>query len=90
MSSAKRTHDHESIKRWVETRGGRPAVVGATNGSNGSGILRIDFGEKEERLDEVTWEQFFEIFDRNNLDFLYQETTGDDADSRFFKFVARE
>jgi hypothetical protein len=39
-----RTRDHETIRRWAEQRGGRPAMVEGTN------ILRIDFGEPEEKL----------------------------------------
>jgi hypothetical protein len=49
------------------------------------GILRIDFGEPEENLKEVEWDEFFKVFDENDLAFLYQDEGG----SRFNKFVAR-
>ena len=40
--SAKVTTDPDQIRRWVESRGGRPAVV-RDAGGEGPGILRIDF-----------------------------------------------
>jgi hypothetical protein len=82
MSSASTTTDHDEIRGWVEQHGGRPSMV-KTKG--GGGILRIDFGEPEENLEEVSWDEFFEVFDGNKLAFLYQ----DEGDSRFNKFVSR-
>lgn len=90
MSS--RTIDHEIIQTWAEARGGKPAIVDATKtgeGDSESGLLRIDFGEKNEEFDEISWDEFFRIFDENNLAFLYQEETGDGEESRFCKFVER-
>ena len=88
-NQSKTTTDHERIKRWAEERGGRPAVVHGTE-SEGSGLLRIDFAEKEDSLDEVSWDDFFRIFDENDLEFLYQEETKDGKTSRFFKFVRND
>jgi hypothetical protein len=92
MSSAKTTTDHDTIREWAEKRGGRPARVaetapgrsGAQRGSGG--LLRIDFAEKDEELEEISWEDFFKTFDRNKLAFLYQ----DEKDSRFHKVVNRD
>jgi hypothetical protein len=83
MPSASTTTDHQAIRKWAETHGGHPAVV-RTKGEGG--ILRIDFGEPEENLEEVSWDEFFDIFDKSELAFLYEEKGGD---SRFNKFVAR-
>jgi hypothetical protein len=46
MSSAKTTTDHDAIRKWVEKRGGYPAVVKSTEekGQPG-GLLRIDYDE---------------------------------------------
>jgi hypothetical protein len=85
MSEAITTTDHEIIRKWAEERGGRPAVV-RTSGKGG--ILRIDFGDKDENLEPIEWEEFFKIFDGNKLAFLYQENEKDTA-SRFNKFVER-
>lgn len=86
MSSATTTTDHDTIRRWVEDRGGRPARV---EGLEDGGLLRIDFGEPEERLEEISWEKFFETFENNKLAFLYQEKLDEGATSRFNKFVDR-
>lgn len=90
MATSKRTHDHDIIRDWVEERGGVPSIVRASEDASGGGFLRIDFGEQEEDLDEISWDQFFEIFERNNLDFVYQDESDDMEESLFFKFVTRE
>jgi hypothetical protein len=85
MSSASTTTDHNEIRKWVEARGGHPSMVRTGKNEEG-GILRIDFGEPEESLEEISWEEFFEVFDENDLAFLYQ----DEGKSRFNKFVERQ
>ncbi|RUM23943.1 hypothetical protein EFQ99_18385 [Rhizobium vallis] len=85
MSSSETTTDHQAIRNWAEARNGRPAVI-RTGGKGG--ILRIDFGEEEE-FEEIGWEEFFKIFDKNQLAFLYQGETKEGKKSRFNKFVER-
>ncbi|MEJ8570459.1 hypothetical protein [Microbaculum marinum] len=85
--SSKTTTDHHVIRRWVEERGGKPAAVSATRTEEDPGILRIDFGEPEEDLEQIEWAEFFEKFEQSNLAFLYQDKTSDGSTSRFFKFV---
>ncbi len=87
MSAAQTTTDHATIRRWIEERGGRPARVADVD--DGTGILRIDFGEPEDSLEEISWDKFFEAFEDNELAFLYQEETDDGRDSRFSKFISR-
>jgi hypothetical protein len=86
MAESKTTTDHDEIRRWVDARGGRPAAVAATGSGDDPGILRIDFGDRDEGLEEISWEEFFDAFDANDLAFLYQ----DEDESRFNKFVSRE
>lgn len=88
--SASSTTDHATIRKWVEERGGRPARVKGTEGKDGSGLLRIDFAEPDEKLEKISWEEFFRTFDARKLAFLYQEQTTGHATSRFFKFVDRD
>src|SRR5919107_4617861 len=88
MSQATTITDHDEIRRWAEERGGRPSVV--RTGQGPGGILRFDFGEQEESLEEISWDEFFEIFDENDLAFLHQDEIEEGGTSRFFKFVARE
>ena len=84
MSQSHTTKDHDTIRKWAEARDGHPAKV--DTGGEG-GILRIDFGEPEDSLTPIGWDEFFEIFDENGLDFLYQDKTADGGTSRFNKFV---
>jgi anaerobic selenocysteine-containing dehydrogenase len=90
-SQSKSTTDHEEIRRWVEEHGGRPVIVRGTRDESGSGVLRIDFpgGAGEDELEPVSWDEWFEIFDRNQLAFLYQEEKASGEDSTFFKLVRR-
>ncbi|EAR53131.1 hypothetical protein OG2516_11726 [Oceanicola granulosus HTCC2516] len=87
MSSSETTTDHDTIRKWAEDRGGRPSRVKQTGEG---GLLRIDFGEPEENLEEIDWDEFFRTFDDNKLAFLYQEKTSDGSTSRFNKFIDRD
>ena len=89
-STAKKTADHAEIKRWVENRGGRPASVKGTGDNNEAGILRIDFAEDDERLEDITWDEFFDKFEDAKLALLYQEETSQGDESHFAKLVRRE
>jgi hypothetical protein len=90
MSESHTTTDHKKIKKWAEERGGRPATVKETEEDGHAGILRIEFGPKNDRLEEIDWDEFFEKFDEAELAFLYQDKTKDGKISRFHKFVARD
>ena len=83
MSSATPTTDHDEIRRWVEKNNGRPACVAGTGKGKDPGVLRIDFDEKDAKLEPVSWETWFEWFDKNDLALLHAE------DSRFNKLVQR-
>lgn len=91
-SEAKVTTDHEEIRRWVEKRGGHPARVKGTERGESAGLLRIDYPgySGEGKLEEISWDEFFEGFEENNLAFLYQEKTKDGEQSRFSKLVDRD
>jgi hypothetical protein len=89
--ASKTTTDHAEIRRWADERGGVPAAVRETGSSDDPGVLRINFtnepgGDDDERLEEISWDDWFRAFDENNLAFLYEE----DGESRFNKLVNRE
>lgn len=90
--AAQTTTDHEAIRRWVEERGGRPATVAGTADQGGAGLLRIDFPgyAGEDRLEPLSWDDFFAKFEEAQLAFLYQDETAGGDRSRFSKFVRRE
>jgi hypothetical protein len=88
---AQTTTDHNTIQKWVSDRGGHPARVKGTNEKGGSGLLRIDYPgySGEERLEPISWSEFFDGFESNKLAFLYEEESPDGAQSRFSKLIDR-
>lgn len=74
----------------MEERGRRPARVNGTG--NKQGVLRIDYPgySGADTLETITWEEFFEAFEENNLAFLYQEEKKDGSESRFSKLIDRD
>jgi len=85
--------DHEKIKKWVESRGGHPATVKSTKrGGQKAGLLRIDFPgfSGGGSLEEISWDDFFDQFDKQNLAMVFQDKTASGRVSRFNKLVARE
>lgn len=91
MSAAKTTTNHKEIQKWVEARGGRPARVKRTGRGGDLGLLRIDYPgfAGEQTLEHVSWPEWFEAFDENNLAFLYQDSVSGGSKSRFSKLVER-
>ena len=89
---SKTTTDHRQIKSWVEKRGGKPSTVKSTGKRDEPGVLRIDFPgySGESSLEEVSWDEFFDKFDKEKLAFLYQDETAEGNESRFCKFVSRD
>jgi hypothetical protein len=90
--STKTTTDHETIRRWAEERGGRPATVRGTGSDGDPGVLRIDFpgGAGEESLEHISWDEWFRKFDENGLAFVYQDEKASGDGSTFFKLVRRD
>lgn len=77
------TTDHETIQEWAEEHGGHPARVEGT-GEDDGGLLRIDFGDADESLEELSWDEFFDEFEASDLALVYEE------DSRFSKLIDRD
>jgi hypothetical protein len=94
MAQAKVTTNHDEIRKWAEARGGRPATVRSTHRKDNAGIIRIEFpgapNAKDDALEEISWEEFFEKFDESNLALLYQEETAGGERSNFNKLIGRE
>ena len=79
------TRSHEVIKRWAEERKAVPATVPGTNRGDREGVLRFNFpGYGGDRLEEISWEQFFKTFDERDLIFLFQEHMKAGNQSNFF------
>ena len=82
------TTDHETIRKWAERKGGKPAAVERTHTDDDVGIIRIMFPDapnsKHDALTEITWDEFFEEFEKRQLALLYEK------DSLFSKIVGRD
>jgi hypothetical protein len=91
---SKTTTNHDEIRRWVEARDGKPAHVIGTGNEGDPGLLRIEFpgapGARDENLEPISWEEFFEAFEENALAFVYQDEKRDGEQSTFNKLVSRE
>ena len=89
---SKTTTDHDTIRTWVEERGGWPAEVASTASEEQTGILRIDFPgwSGEGSLRRIDWDEWFRKFDDANLAFVFEESTAEGQRSNFNKLVGRE
>lgn len=86
------TTDHEEIQRWAEARGAKPTCVRGTGEPHDIGILRLEFPgfTGEDKLQPISWDDWFEKFDERGLALLYQEQTAAGEQSNFNKIVSRE
>jgi hypothetical protein len=94
MSETKYTTDHDTIRKWAEARGGRPAAVRTTHNDRDTGIIRIEFPDApnahDENLQEISWDEWFRKFDESKLALLYQDETSGGKRSSFNKLVSRD
>ena len=90
--SSQTTTDHEQIRRWAEERNAKPACVRGTGGKKDVGLLRLDFPgyTGEDKLEHISWDDWFEKFDERGLALIYQEETADGERRNFNKLISRE
>jgi hypothetical protein len=85
---AETTTDHNTIRKWAEKHGGKPAAVDRTHKKDDVGIIRIMFPKaphsEHDHLVEISWDEFFKEFDERKLALLYE------PDSMFSKLVGRD
>ena len=80
------TTDHDVIRQWAEARKAVPATVPGTEHNGHLGVLRFDFpGYSGDRLTEVSWDDWFEAFDKRRLNFIYQQKQSSGKRSNFFQ-----
>lgn len=88
------TTDHNQIRHWTEERGGLPACVQGTGSSSDIGMIRIEFPDapnsRDEKLEEISWDDFFEKFDDQGLALIYQDKLARGGQSNFYKLVKRD
>src|SRR5439155_984576 len=70
-AEAQITTDHDEIRKWAESRGGKPAAVKATHRGKDPGIIRLIFPDAanadDESLEEISWAEYFRKFDEAGL-----------------------
>jgi hypothetical protein len=85
---AETTTDHNTIKKWAEKHGGKPAAVESTHSKGDVGIIRLMFPKAphsdHDHLVEISWDEFFKEFDQRKLALIYEEN------SMFSKLVGRD
>jgi hypothetical protein len=88
LAMAEVTTDHETIRKWAERHGGKPAAVKRTHKDGDVGIVRIMFPDapnsEHDALTEISWDEFFEEFDQRDLALLYENS------SMFSKIIGRD
>jgi len=94
MTLSRTTRNHDEIRKWAEARGAVPSEVVGTHKPGKTGILRFEFPDAPNRNDaklrEISWEEFFEKFDENDLELVYQEKTAEGQKSNFNKLIHPE
>jgi hypothetical protein len=86
------TTNHDVIRRWAEARGAVPATVVGTEHDGRPGVLTFDFpplGDND-RLRHISWDEWFEVFDRRELNFLFEDRLADGRQSNFFRLESPE
>ena len=86
------TTDHDEIREWAEARKAKPSHVKSTESKKDVGLIRLDFPgySGAGSLEEITWEEWFEKFDKSGLALIYQEHTADGEQSNFNKLIAQD
>ncbi len=91
-ASSRPLTDHNEIRRWAEERGAHPACVRGTGDSNDVGMIRLDFPgyTGDDKLEEISWDEWFDKFDDSGVALLVQDETARGQRSNFNKLVSRD
>lgn len=85
--------DHHEIVRWAQDRGAQPARVKGT-GRGDAGLIRLEFPKapnaNDDKLEPISWDEWFDEFEKKNLALVYEETNASGHKSNFNKLVSRE
>ncbi len=89
MAAATITTEHEVIRAWVEERSGFPVRA---KGVSMPARINLEFpGDyADTELERVSWDEWFEAFEQQELAFLHQEETEDGKLSHFNKLLSRQ
>lgn len=90
--SSQTTTDHDTIRKWAEARKAQPACVKGTGSGKDPGIIRLDFPgySGDDKLEQISWDEWFDKFEEQQLALIYQDKTADGQQSNFNKLVSRD
>lgn len=82
---------HSEIRRWAEERNAKPACVRGTADGDDVGMIRLDFPGYggQESLEEISWDEWFDKFDEEDLALVVQDRTAGGDRSNFNKLTNR-
>lgn len=94
----KTTTSHVVIRAWVESYQGKPALIVDPNRLDKQVGLRVDFPGKQDkallsrahRNKDVSWDEFFKVFEELELAFDYLEELGETDLVDAYRFIKRE
>ena len=85
------TLNHASIRRWAEYRYGHPARLAKRNDDLEGSPLYIFFEDEEPDIEirKISWKKFFNLFDKNNLVFIFKLKDIDGETSHYYRLMDR-
>lgn len=85
------TTDHDEIRRWAQERNGRPVSVKHDPLNPNGCTIQIDFlyDRFDDNIHEISWDEFFDAFERDEMALVYQTETEGGRMSRFGRIVRR-
>ena len=85
------TTEHDEIRHWAQERNGRPVSVKHDPLDPNGSTIQIDFlfDKYDDNIQEISWDEFFESFEQEELALVYQTETEGGRLSRFGRIVRR-
>ena len=90
LSKASLTSNRNTITRWVEARGGKPAHVARTADPGKVGLLRIDLMQSNRELEHISWDQWFEKLDEKGLSVALRDDNVDGSMSTYCRVISED
>ncbi|MCB0587586.1 MAG: hypothetical protein KDD06_19995 [Phaeodactylibacter sp.] len=86
------TVDHEAIQSWAEAREARPARLSRFEDEQVPGRIKFRFpGDDYPDEEGLSWDEFFDIFDRERLEFVFEDIADEAVENgNLYQFRPRE
>lgn len=91
MATSVTTTSLEDIKKWAIAKNGKPVRVKDSRFGLAVGVISIYFPGfyNENNLVEISWEEWYDIFNLQKLEFLYRDHVIAGQKIAFFQLVNR-